>query len=54
VFYVDRLLKAPKNPLPRQTNLDLPPLQVNNHAEYEVRQVLAVRRVQKKLKYYID
>ena len=54
VFHVDRLLKAPENPLPGQFNIPLPPLQVNDHDKYEVRQVLAVKRVQNKLKYRID
>ena len=54
VFHVDRLLKAPENPLPGQFNAPLPPLQVNDHDEYEVRQVLAVKRVRNKLKYRID
>jgi hypothetical protein len=54
VFHVDRLLKAPENPLPGQFNAPLPPLQVNDHDEYKVRQVLAVKRVRNKLKYRID
>ena len=54
VFHADRLLKAPENPLPGQFNATLPPLEVNDHAEYEVRQVLAVKKLRKKLKYRID
>jgi hypothetical protein len=36
-----------------QKNADLPPVQVNDQEEYEVEQVLAVKRLRNKLRYRI-
>jgi hypothetical protein len=54
VFHVDRLCKAPENPFPGHSNLEPPPLQVNDQEEHKVEQVLAVKPVQRKLKYQVQ
>ena len=54
VFHAEKLRRAPEDPLPGQRNLEPPPLQVNDHDEYEVEQILAVKLAQgRKLKYRI-
>jgi hypothetical protein len=54
VFHVKKLRKDPGNPLPGQSNVKLAPLHLSDGLEeYEVQDVLAVRRVSKKLKYKI-
>jgi hypothetical protein len=54
MFYVKKLRKDPDNPLPGQSNAKLAPLHLSDGLEeYEVQEVLAVRRVSKKLKYKI-
>jgi hypothetical protein len=53
VFYAEKLRKDLGNPLPGQSNLETPPLRVNDAEEYEVQEVLAVKLARGKLKYRI-
>jgi hypothetical protein len=55
VFHTKKLRKDPGNPLPRQTNLKPPPLEVEDgETEYEVQEVLAVKLIRGKLKYRVQ
>jgi hypothetical protein len=54
VFYAKKLRKDPGNPLPRQTNLEPPLLEVKDgKIEYKVQEVLAVKLIRGKLKYRV-
>jgi hypothetical protein len=54
MFHAKKLRKDPDNPLPGQSNAKPAPLHLSDGSEeYEVQEVLAVRRVSKKLKYRI-
>ena len=55
IFYAEKLRKDPGNPLLGQSNLELPPIQLNdNSKEYEVQEIVAAKLVRKKLKYRIQ
>ena len=53
VFSLDKLRKAATDPLPRQKNVPLLPIQVNSDNEWEVDEILASKLVGKTLKYYV-
>jgi hypothetical protein len=54
VFYAKKLRKDPRNPLPRQTNPEPPPLEIEDgEIEYKVQEVLAVKLIRGKLKYRV-
>jgi len=53
VFSADRLRKATNDPLPGQINNPALPVQYNGEDEWEVEEILAVRRVGKGLKYRV-
>ena len=55
VFYTEKLRKDPNNPLPRQSNPEPLPLELENgETEYEVQEVLAVKLIRGKLKYRVQ
>jgi hypothetical protein len=54
VFSLDWLRKAINNPLPKQYNNPLPLIQIAKDKEWEVKKILAVKKVYKVLKYHIS
>ena len=53
VFHAKYLCKAPEDPLPGQSNPDTPPLEVDQHTEYEVDFIRAVKLKRNRLWYRI-
>ena len=54
IFLLDKLQKAAIDPLLRQINLLLLPVQVNSKDEWEIKEILAYRLIRRTLKYYIS
>ncbi len=54
VFSLDRLWKATDDPLPRQYNDSLLPIQIVKDEEWEVKEILVVRKVCSILKYCVS
>ena len=52
IFSLDCLWKATDNPLPKQYNDPLPPIQIVKDKEWEVKEILVVKKVHSVLKYY--
>ena len=52
IFFLDWLWKAANNPLLKQYNDPLLPIQIAEDEEWEVKEILAVKKVYKDLKYY--
>jgi hypothetical protein len=54
IFYIKRLCKDPRNPLPGQTNLEPLLLKVEEgKIKYKVQEVLVVKCLHSKLKYKV-
>ena len=54
VFSLDWLQKAANNPLPRQYNNPPPLILIAEDKEWEVKEILVVKKVCNVLKYYIS
>ena len=54
VFSLDKLQKAATDPLPRQVNPPLLPIQVNGEDEWKIKDILACRLIRGTLKYRIS
>ena len=54
IFSLDRLWKATDDPLPKQYNNPPPLLQIAKNKEWEVKEILAVKKVCSVLKYHIS
>ena len=54
IFSLDCLQKAINNPLLRQYNNPLPLIQIIEDKEWEVKEILVVKKVYSVLKYYIS
>ena len=52
IFSLNCLQKAADNPLPRQYNDPLPPIQIAKNEEWEIKEILVVKKVHSVLKYY--
>ena len=51
VFHAEYLRKAPKDPLPGQSNTDLPPIKVDKYTKYKVDFIRAIKLKRYRLWY---
>ena len=54
IFSLNYLQKATDDPLPKQYNNPLPPIQIIEDEEWEVKEILTVKKVYNVLKYHIS
>ena len=54
IFSLDCLWKAIDDPLPRQYNNPLPLIQIVKNKEWEIKEILAVKKVYSVLKYRVS